>query len=169
MRGSSNPAAHNQVSNQASLMVQATTNLPNQPKISAPNQVSGNKQHQQQQSLVQQRNAASSLSVMKRHPPKQSQQEMSSTTAISKQQHRINVNQALTKSTMDMLDSVTADSKAIIGTNQSHQATQQLQQQIAAQQIQLGGSKIPRKFQLPQLNLNLNQSMQFEAPASLIN
>ena len=44
---------------------------------------------------------------------------MSSTTAISKQQHRINVNQALTKSTMDMLDSVTADSKAIIGTNQS--------------------------------------------------
>ena len=57
---------------------------------------------------------------MKRHPPKQSQQEMSSTTAISKQQHRINVNQALTKSTMDMLDSVTADSKAIMGTNQSH-------------------------------------------------
>ena len=32
-----------------------------------------------------------------------------------------------------------------------------------------GGAKIARKFQLPQLNLNLNQSMQFEAPTSLIN
>lgn len=57
---------------------------------------------------------------------------------------------------MEMLENVTVDMSDTVAMLQN-------------QQKQMGSRpRAPRKFQLPQLNLHLNQSMQFDAP-SLVN
>ena len=61
---------------------------------------------------------------------------------------------------MEMLDSATLEK--ITTSTAIHQVSQN--------QKQVPTNKFYKKFQLPQLNLNLNQSMQFDVPpTSLIN